>query len=153
MAEIPKRLGGLLEFGTYGGPYADRQPYPSEREYFQANPSVAGMAAADSRVTLNPYSPLSGAERDAVRQNELARVLMRTDPAFQPGFGLTPEQSQFLSGTTYANASPTDQAATIAARAYSGDPSAGALTPEQSAFSDRLKTYFAVRGTPFGVGR
>jgi len=137
-------------YGRYGGPYADRQPYASERNYFSANPQVAGMATEDGKVVLNPFSGLSRGESDAVRTNELARLLMRDNPAYKPAFGaLTPQQSQNLLSTTYANAPEQTQQETIAARLFSGDPSGGVATPEQDQFVNALRAYFGARGAPF----
>lgn len=122
-------------------PSDDRQrtPYPSEREYFAANPKVAGMATEDGRVITNPYSDLSDGERNAVIQNELARLFMRENPQMSPDFYLTQQQTDMLGGGTYANAPPHDRMATIAARLYSGDPSAGIPTPQQSEYVNVLR--------------
>ena len=97
-----------------------RDPYESELEYFKTNPHVGGMATEDARVILNPYS--QNVNRDAIYQNELARLYMRENES--PRFKLTPEQIKFLDATTYRNASPEDRNQTIAARILSGDPSA-----------------------------
>lgn len=134
-----------------GNPYMGsnlRQPYEGEANYFRQNPDVAGMAAEDNRVVLNPFTGLSGQGREAVYRNELARVLMRGNPDFVPP-PITPEQANFLTVTTYANASDADRRATMAARVFSGDPSAGAVTPAQDQLARRLGTYLDVRGVPF----
>lgn len=151
--KLANALAGVpFEFGRLGGPYADRSPYPSERNYFAANPQTAGMAAEDNKVVMNPFSPLSNEEMEAVRRNELARVLMRGNPYYQPNFQLTPEQGQNLQSTAYANAPDDARRATVAARLYSGDPSGGTPTPEQDQFVNALRTYFGVRQSPFTVG-
>jgi hypothetical protein len=54
-----------------------REPWPSENEFFKMRPEVAGLAADDDCVVLNPYSTLSKTEKDAVLLNESARVFMR----------------------------------------------------------------------------
>ncbi|MPZ36696.1 MAG: hypothetical protein GEU95_01315, partial [Rhizobiales bacterium] len=109
--------------------------YPGEAEFFKNNPHVAGMAADDGRVILNPFSNQSSAERQAVVANEAARVHMRRSRA-RPTFAITDEQRAAFKGTPYEN---NDEALreTIAARIFSGDPSAGAATPEQKAFVAR----------------
>jgi hypothetical protein len=150
VAKLPPHQG--VQFGLFGGPYADRQPFASENEFFAANPHVGGMAAEDNRVAMNPFSPLGWAGRDAVRQNELARLLMRNDPQFKPDFSLTPEQTNFLDSNSYSTAQPDDRRETIAARHYSGDPSGGAITTEQQKFTDDMALYFRVRGAPFSAG-
>lgn len=139
-------------FNRGGGPYADRQPYPSERNYFAANPRVAGMATEDGKVILNDFSGMSPEDREAVRRNELARLLMQNNPAYKPAFAMTPQQSQNLLSTTYANAPEQTRQETIAARLFSGDPSGGAATPEQDQFINALRTYFGVYGAPFSTG-
>lgn len=112
-----------------------RDLHPGEDEFFRKNPTVAGMAADDDRIILNPYSTLSGREREAVIMNEAARVHMRRNPD-KPTFTLTPEQQ-----TRFANYSqnPDDVRATVAARILSGDPSAGTATPEQMEYVQRLR--------------
>jgi len=104
----------------------ERQPYASESQYFRSNPMVAGMAAEDNRVVLNPFSQLSEQEMAAVAQNERARVLMRLMGG-APNFYVTPEQSSAFRGY----GSEDDIRSTIAARIFSGDPSAGNSTKEQ----------------------
>lgn len=141
-------------FGGSGGPYADRRPYPSEQNYFSANPRVAGMATEDGKVILNDFSGMSSKDRKAVRSNELARLLMQNNPAYKPAFGaLTPQQSQNLLSTTYANAPEQTRQETIAARLFSGDPSGGTATPDQDQFVNALRTYFGVYGAPFSIAR
>ena len=115
--------------------------WPAENAHFRANPHVAGRAAEDGKVTLNPYSPLGGDERAAVYQNELARLLMRGQlggGGFRPAFDLTPAQNAMLDGTDYAQAPIQDRRETIAARMVSGDPSAGEPTGDQWAFKQAL---------------
>ncbi len=136
-------LRRLAVVGQDGG----RVLHQSELEYFRNNPDVAGMAAQDNQVVTNPYSSLSAEEMDAVRRNETARVFMRTNPQFAPSFDLSNEQSANLGETTYAQAPDGDRRATIAARLLSGDPSAGAATPEQTAYLEQLmKAMQANRG-------
>ena len=115
-----------------------RDPYPSELEYFKANPGVAGMAAEDDKVILNPFTGLKDEEYRAVAINEAARILMR-NPKYYPDFDLTDEQSRFLDTTTYRNASSLDRASTIAARVLTGDPSAGVSTSQQDMFVNSIR--------------
>lgn len=126
---------GNLGLSALGGS-ADllREPYSSELEYFWQNPNVAGMAAEDNRVILNPYSPLSAEEKSAVAQNEIARILMRTGAVPPPRFPLTAAQS----GTFGGYGSLQDQRETVAARIATGDPSAGDPTREQADYSAML---------------
>ena len=116
----------------------DRPLHQGELDYFRDNPNVAGMAAADNQVLTNPYSSLSPEEMGAVRRNEQARVFMRTNPQFAPGFDLTREQAGNLGRTSYARAPDRDRRATVAARILSGDPSAGRATSEQAAYVEQL---------------
>jgi len=124
--------GALLPFGM-----TERAPSASELDFFRRT-GVPGYAASDDRVVMNP-SPAEGVNYDAVRQNEAARIFMRQNQDYQPGFGLTDEQNQFLGKTGYAGAPDADRQATIAARIYSGDPSGGVPTPEQQQFVKRLQ--------------
>lgn len=118
----------------FGG-IQQRQPYPSENDYFKGNPNVGGMAAEDNRVVLNPFSSLSPQEMEAIKRNEAARAYMRMHNV-QPTFDMTPEQQ-----TAFGGYSPNslDQRSTIAARIMSGDPSAGNYTPDQSGFVNLLR--------------
>ena len=118
--------GGQPAGSMYG--VEERRPYDGELAYFRSNPHVAGMAAEDGRIVMNPFSRLSPEEANAVRMNEAARVRMRGN---EPGFDLTPEQSRYLDSTEYKGASDADRRATIAARILSGDPSAGQPTRQQ----------------------
>lgn len=112
--------------------------YPGENDYFRRNPHVAGMATEDGRVILNPYSSLSDDEQGAVYLNEASRLLMRESSP--PSFNITPEQRERFA--TINNGQPygseQDIRETIAARILSGDPSAGAATPEQFAYARGL---------------
>jgi len=110
-----------------------REPWPSEDEFFRARPEVAGLAADDNCVVVNPHSPLSESEKKCVALNEAARVVMGRDK-LTPTFDLTPEQYR-----AFANYGPIEAIkATIAARLLSGDPSALAPTVEQLRFVKRL---------------
>lgn len=115
----------------------ERKPYEGELAYFQANPTVAGMAAEDNRIVMNPSTRLTPQELNAVRLNEAARVHMRKKPP--PTFDLTPEQAQFLETTTYKAAPDADRRGTIAARLLSGDPSAGTATAQQMEYVKALR--------------
>jgi len=111
------------------------QLFPGEEAYFRSNPHVSGMAAETGDIILNPHSA-PGVNREAVARNEAMRLWMRENKVV-PDFEITPQQRSAFAGTAYAN----DDAAlkqTIAARIYSGDPSAQA-TPEQQAYVQRLK--------------
>jgi hypothetical protein len=116
-ADRPRFTGGVQE----------RTPHPSEMWYFAQNPGVAGMAAEDDRITLNPFSPNPPQAQRAVAENEAARVHMRTNPTLRPNFDITPEQQQRFG----QYGSPDDIRQTIAARLLSGDPSAGTANPAQ----------------------
>lgn len=109
--------------------------YPGEDEFFRKNPHVAGMAADDDKVIINPYSPLSWDEKAAVAYNERARIVMRKSSE-RPAFDLTPEQAK-----RFGAYSPNQQDVreTVAARILSGDPSAGEPTKEQAAYVERLR--------------
>ena len=109
--------------------------YPGEDEYFKANKNVAGMAAEDNKVILNPYSNLSDKEKKSVVKNEQLRLWMRNNNIV-PDINLTAEQETFFKGTAYENAT-NEKKQTIIARILSGDPSAKA-TSEQKIQAQKL---------------
>lgn len=120
-----------------------RKPYESELDYFKKNPNVAGMAAEDNKVILNPFSMRKPEEFQSVAINESARILMR-QKKYTPKFELTPQQKAFLDTTTYRNAPEEERKATIAARILSGDPSAGIPSNEQVLFATELKNILGI---------
>lgn len=116
-----------------------QQLFPGEDSYFKSNPTVTGMAAEDGQVILNPYAG-PDVNRDAVAKNEALRLFLR-DKNIEPGYALTEQQRGTFAGTPYAK----DEAAlkaSIAARIYSGDPSAQA-TPEQSEWVQSFMRQYA----------
>lgn len=128
-----KAEGGAVELaqpptsGMFG--YKIREKlYPGEDEYFKTNPHVAGMASESNDVILNPYSS-PDVNRDAVARNEALRLHMR-ERGIVPSFEVTPEQSQSFRGTAYGS-NPDAMKQTIAARIYSGDPSAMATDAQR----------------------
>ena len=125
----------LTNNNVYG--YRVRQPYSSENTFFKRNPSVAGMAAEDNQITLNPYSPLTNERKAAVARNEALRLYMREND-LDPQFQVTPEQTKYFAGMEYGkpeNAKYMRQ--TILSRIFSGDPTANA-TPEQVDIAKRI---------------
>lgn len=119
-----------------------RPLYPGEDAFFKSRPDVAGRAAEDDYVTINPYSPLSEQEKNAVRVNEASRIYMNQHGV--PNISLTREQEQNLAGLdTYANADPQYRKATILARILSGDKTGGIPTMEQS---EALKPMLFLKG-------
>jgi len=127
--------------GVYGIGVRD-QLYPGEDEYFKANPHVAGMAAEDDKIIMNPFSTLTDKEKSAVMMNEAARVHMRNKLIEPPNYDLTPTQAkQFES---YSK-DPNDVKQTIAARILSGDPSAGDVTPDQQEYVTKLRQFMGVK--------
>ena len=127
--------------GVYG--VGMREPYESELEYFKKNPNVAGMAAEDDKIILNPYSTLKPQEQESVKLNEAARVHMRRGMLPAPRYELTPEQQKAFS--TYGTGNIDDIRQTLAARLLSGDPSALTPTPEQQDYVKQLRQFMGVR--------
>ena len=115
--------------------------YEGEDKYFKENPHVAGMAAEDDRIIMNPYSKLTEAEKQAVMMNEAARVHMRRNYD-APRFELTQDQLARLGNYSKDE---NDIKQTIAARILSGDPSAGQPTPEQLEYVQGLRQYMGVK--------
>ncbi len=110
--------------------------YPREDEFFMKRPEVAGMAAEDNTIILNPYSALSKKQLGAVAENEALRLKMRQDE-FVPEFEVTPDQVKFFEGTEYAD-DPTAMKQTILARVYSGDSSAKATPAQKKVLKEYL---------------
>lgn len=124
----PKIIGHLV------GGITLREPWPSEKDFFRDRPEVAGMAADDDCVVLNPYSTLSESEEQAVLLNESARIFMRQN-GIAPTFVLTADQE-----AAFSSYGPLDSIkATVAARILSNDPSALHPTDEQLLFVQTLK--------------
>jgi hypothetical protein len=137
---MPLVSAGFPE-GVYGVGVRN-QLYPGEESYFKENPHVAGMAADDNKIIMNPFSKLKDNEKQAVMMNEAARVHMRTKLIEPPNYDLTPEQ------TTAFNAysqDPNDIKQTIAARILSGDPSALTPTPAQTEYVSKLRQFMGVK--------
>jgi len=112
-----------------------RVPYQSEIDYFRQNRHVGGMATSDDKVILNPYTSLSKKEKDAIVQNERARIFMR-NLKHRPFFELTPEQERRFK--SYSK-NIQDIRETIIARILSDDPSAGTPTEQQRRIADDIK--------------
>jgi hypothetical protein len=127
----------------YYGVGLREQLYPGEETYFKANPNVAGMAAEDDRIILNPYSKLSPTEKNAVMMNEAARVHMRRGLVEPPRFDLTPEQEKAFA--TYGDRKPDTMRQTLAARILSGDPSALTPTADQLEYVQRLRQFMGTK--------
>lgn len=123
--------------GLFG--YAIRERlFPGEDQYFKSNPHVTGMAAETGDIILNPYAP-ADVNREAVAKNEAFRLRLR-DTKANPEFAVTEDQRKSFAGTAYEN---DDNAlkATIAARIYSGDPSARATSEQSDWVSNWLRGY------------
>lgn len=118
--------------------------YDGEDTYFKANPHVAGMAAEDNRVILNPYSTNSSEEQSAVAKNEQLRIFMRNMDE-RPEFNVTQAQHDSFKGTAYEN-DPQAMMETILARVATNDPSAGAPTHHQIELSNSILN--SARDTP-----
>ena len=110
--------------------------FPREDKFFSGRPEVAGMAADDNTIILNPYSPLSKKQLGAVAQNEALRLKMRKED-FTPSIDITDKQRDFFKGSEYEN-DPKAMRQTIFARIYSGDPSAMATPEQKEAFKKYL---------------
>jgi hypothetical protein len=110
--------------------------YPGEDDFFKTNPNTTGMASESGEIVLNPYAP-PDVNKDAVARNEALRLFMR-DRKIKPTFAITDEQRKAFAGTPYEK----DEDAlreTIAARIYSGDPSARATHEQRRWLSGLMK--------------
>jgi hypothetical protein len=102
-------------------PYEERVPYEGEDKFFKSRPEVAGMAAEDDKIVMNPYSNLNKQQQDAVRRNEAYRIYMRQNK-IAPEFDVSEDQAKFFENTEYAG-NPEAMRQTIAARILTGDRS------------------------------
>lgn len=120
--------------------YSTRKPYDSEDAFFKKRTDVAGMAAEDGKIVLNPYSKNSAKEQEAVAKNEAIRLWMR-DNNFSADFEVTPKQAEFFKGTEYGKPENQKQLKnTLVARWLTGDPSAGKPTKEQRSVVEKVKS-------------
>jgi hypothetical protein len=127
------------ELPTHIYGYEIRQPYESERTYFANNRHVAGMAADDGRIILNPYSGHTPTQQRAVAINEAVRLFLREK---QPplDFTVTPEQLRTFTGTAYAlPENAIHLKSSLLGRIIAGDPSAGTPTPRQLEWAEWLR--------------
>lgn len=128
---------------------AARQRYPlaeptqGERQFFAANPQVAGYAAPPTAVqpkrvvVLNPSSP--PAWGPTVHANEGIRHWL-WESGTQPQFEVTPTQKVLMGGYQNKAYSQNPDAAkqTIVARLLTADPSLSPYTAEQRAEGQRI---------------
>ena len=132
-----REMGRPAPAQSYFG-YKVRGAYQGEDEYFKKNPNVAGMAAEDGRIVLNPYSKNGPQEQESVAKNEAIRLWMR-DQKLQPKFNLTDAQKKQFEGTEYGKPGNEMHAKhTIIARILSGDPSAKDATPMQKKWAESV---------------
>ena len=126
--------------GVLGNESLDREPYSQELEFFKSKPEIGGMVTEDQKIILNPHSTLSSKEKELVKQNELARLIMMKKGV--PEFDVTPEQQKYFStinqGQPYGSAEHIR--GTILGRIVSGDDSAQNITPQQIQYANKLKT-------------
>lgn len=112
--------------------YPLRQPYQSEVDFFAGNPEVAGYAAPDRRVVLNPVYELNDSMNQSVHANEGIRHYMFDNGVNPPFFVQPHQQRRFESygNKAYAeNQMPAKQ--TIVARILAGDDSMAPYSPTQ----------------------
>lgn len=127
----------------YGYPVR-RQLFPGEQEYFEANPTVSGMAAEDGAIILNPYSKLSPKELESVAENEAIRLFMREKQIY-PDFNVTDEQRKFFKDTPYTK-DPVALRQTIVGRILSGDPSISGTSEQKTIAQNIFERLKAERG-------
>jgi hypothetical protein len=116
--------------------YGMRKPYEGELKFFRERPEVAGMAAEDNKIILNPFSSLSSKELKSVAQNEAIRLYLKKQAA--PDFDLTPEQLKMFKGTEYEK-NPVAAKQSILARILTNDPSAKNATLDQIMQSQMIR--------------
>lgn len=121
-----------------------RAPYQSEIDFFNRS-KVPGYASPDNHVVLSP-SPAPGINPDAVAQNEAMRVYLRKKKYSADDLPyLSDDQKRFLDSTSYKSASDLDRRSTAISRLFSGDPTAGSPTLDQSIFLDGTRGKFRLK--------
>lgn len=124
-------------FSLLSNKYKEREPTESEMDYFKKSQHVAGYAAEDGQVVLNPFASvyanqeLAPLAKESVKRNERLRLYLR-DQNISPDFPIAPHQIQMFKryAPEYLN-NPTAMRQTILGRLASGDPSASPYLPEQ----------------------
>lgn len=101
------------------------------------------MASKSGEIVLNPYAD-SSVNKDAVAQNEAFRLYLR-NKKIKPKFSVTKEQRKIFAGTIYEKNEDALKA-TIAARIYSGDPSATATIEQRKWVRKIMKKPTIVEG-------
>lgn len=111
-----------------------RKPFPGEMEFFRKYPNVAGMAAEDNAIVLNPFTKLSKKEQQSVAINEAVRLFMKKNK-INLEFRIEPSQEKmfkdFEARGIPGERTDADIRATLIGRIISGDPSAKNVTDEQ----------------------
>lgn len=116
--------------------YPLRNPTHSEVEFFRKRPEVAGYAADDKTVVLNPFSVLSDEQKQSVMLNERVRQFIRDEnPTFS--FTISKHQREFARKNEYGS-DESALRATIISRLLSGDSSLGPYTTEQRQAARKL---------------
>lgn len=135
--------GGAVS--VYGVPL--RGLYPSEDRFFRSHAQVAGMAADDGAIILNPYSDIPADNYMKVAKLEAARHWMRRMGDELPSFSLTSNQAKTFStiqdGKPYG--SDRDVMDTIMSRILVDDASAGDVTDEQRAAAAKVLDFMRRR--------
>lgn len=119
--------------------YEVRKPFPGEDSFFKQRKEVAGMAAEDGKIVLNPYSANTPEQQKIVAQNEAMRLWMDQNK-IEPKFNVTPDQKKLFLNTEYGK--PENELhlkRSILARIATGDPSAGIPTDMQKKWAEWLK--------------
>jgi len=113
-----------------------RKPFSGEDSFFKTRKDVAGMAAEDDKIVLNPYSTNTPEQQKAVATNEAVRLWLRKQKV-DPQFDVTPEQFKAFAGTEYGKPENSLQLKhTLIARWLTGDNSAPPQTEAQKKWTD-----------------
>jgi hypothetical protein len=121
--------------------YPERQATESEKAFFKRQPEVAGYAAPDNRVVLNPFLQRTDQQKAAVIQNERIRHFLMQNPQ-QFTFQFAPHQSKWATGNEYRK-SPASFQQSIIARILTGDDSLAPYSPEQLEAAKKVQSVIA----------
>lgn len=124
--------------------YTERAPESDELAFFRSRPEVAGYAADDNKVVINPFSSLSSEELDAVRRNERVRLFL-DETKHDLTFNVEQHQHDFLQGTEYSGQTK-ELRQTIIGRILSGDDTLSPYSVDQrNAATNVIDSYFKTR--------
>jgi hypothetical protein len=135
MADTQQLIQALVD-QKLANQFPERNATDSERAFFQSSPNVAGYAAPDQAVVLNPFSTLPQESQQAVLRNERYRHAMGLMPSVPPFYPVNHQESA-VAGSAYSQGGR-NMDETGWARLLSGDASMAPYTMRQEEEANKL---------------